>query len=99
MKRAFEPPTAAGVLVALPEHRLPCKRCRRRIDAAGPVAQWLEPAAHNGLVAGSSPAGPTSLRSLEPSEGCPAGAQRRRAAVRELRPGGPRFASAQPRPG
>jgi hypothetical protein len=27
---------------------------------AGPVAQWLEPAAHNGLVAGSSPAGPTS---------------------------------------
>ena len=28
--------------------------------AAGPVAQWLEPAAHNGLVAGSSPAGPTS---------------------------------------
>ena len=28
--------------------------------AAGPVAQWLEPAAHNGLVAGSSPAGPTT---------------------------------------
>src|SRR2546428_6675298 len=28
-------------------------------SAAGPVAQWLEPAAHNGLVAGSSPAGPT----------------------------------------
>ena len=26
----------------------------------GPVAQWLEPAAHNGLVAGSSPAGPTT---------------------------------------
>ena len=26
----------------------------------GPVAQWLEPAAHNGLVAGSSPAGPTN---------------------------------------
>ncbi len=33
----------------------------------GPVAQWLEPAAHNGLVAGSSPAGPTSLRSLSAS--------------------------------
>jgi hypothetical protein len=32
--------------------------CRER-RAAGPVAQWLEPAAHNGLVAGSSPAGPT----------------------------------------
>jgi hypothetical protein len=29
--------------------------------ARGPVAQWLEPAAHNGLVAGSSPAGPTTL--------------------------------------
>jgi hypothetical protein len=28
------------------------------------------PAAHNGLVAGSSPAGPTSLRSRELSEGC-----------------------------
>ena len=27
---------------------------------AGPVAQWLEPTAHNRLVAGSSPAGPTS---------------------------------------
>src|SRR5262249_28361998 len=27
----------------------------------GPVAQWLEPAAHNGLVAGSSPAGPTNV--------------------------------------
>ena len=26
----------------------------------GPVAQWLEPAAHNGLVAGSSPARPTN---------------------------------------
>ena len=26
----------------------------------GPVAQWLEPTAHNGLVAGSSPAGPTT---------------------------------------
>ena len=25
----------------------------------GPVAQWLEPAAHNGLVVGSSPTGPT----------------------------------------
>jgi hypothetical protein len=29
-------------------------------EPAGPVAQWLEPAAHNGLVAGSSPAGPTN---------------------------------------
>ncbi len=31
----------------------------------GPVAQWLEPAAHNGLVAGSSPAGSTKLNKLE----------------------------------
>jgi hypothetical protein len=38
--------------------------CRTSGTPAGPVAQWLEPAAHNGLVAGSSPAGPTSLRSL-----------------------------------
>lgn len=29
------------------------------IPTPGPVAQWLELAAHNGLVAGSSPAGPT----------------------------------------
>ena len=27
---------------------------------AGPVAQWLEPTAHNGLVPGSSPGGPTN---------------------------------------
>ena len=30
----------------------------------GPVAQWLEPTAHNGLVGGSSPPGPTT-HSLE----------------------------------
>src|SRR5262245_17685469 len=28
----------------------------------GPVAQWLEPTAHNGLVGGSSPPGPTIFR-------------------------------------
>src|SRR5260370_19044857 len=28
----------------------------------GPVAQWLEPAAHNGLVGGSSPPGPTTSK-------------------------------------
>ena len=27
----------------------------------GPVAQRLEPAAHNGLVVGSNPTGPTSI--------------------------------------
>jgi hypothetical protein len=30
----------------------------------GPVAQWLEPAAHNRLVAGSNPAGPTIFNNL-----------------------------------
>src|SRR5271165_4832822 len=44
-----------------------CLRARFALYAAmarpvGPVAQWLEPAAHNGLVAGSSPARPTSAR-------------------------------------
>jgi hypothetical protein len=29
--------------------------------APGPVAQRLEPTAHNGLVGGSSPPGPTSI--------------------------------------
>jgi hypothetical protein len=58
-----------GLSAALRDRRSPCKRSRHRCRprsaaaAAGPVAQWLEPAAHNGLVAGSSPAGPTSLRS------------------------------------
>lgn len=31
----------------------------RSFCRAGPVAQWLEPAAHNRLVGGSSPSGPT----------------------------------------
>jgi hypothetical protein len=35
-------------------------------ERIGPVAQWLEPTAHNGLVGGSNPPGPTMhrLRSL-----------------------------------
>ena len=33
---------------------------------AGPVAQWLERPAHNRLVAGSSPAGPTSHGASRP---------------------------------
>src|SRR5579871_6236741 len=37
----------------------PCRRSLTR--QSGPVAQWLEPAAHNGLVGGSSPPGPTTL--------------------------------------
>src|SRR5262245_6560902 len=31
----------------------------RPVSRFGPVAQWLEPAAHNGLVGGSNPPGPT----------------------------------------
>src|SRR5215218_9557586 len=31
---------------------------------AGPVAQWSERAAHNGLVGGSSPYGPTAAAAL-----------------------------------
>ncbi len=27
----------------------------------GPVVQWSEPSAHNGVVAGSNPAGPTTI--------------------------------------
>jgi hypothetical protein len=34
------------------------------LAAVGPVAQWLEPAAHNGLVGGSSPPGPTIFKGL-----------------------------------
>ena len=32
----------------------------RPLSRFGPVAQWLEPAAHNGLVGGSNPPGPTN---------------------------------------
>src|SRR5262245_46191046 len=63
------------IVLPLLRRRLPCKRGRHRClaalarqPAAGPVAQWLEPAAHNGLVAGSSPAGPTNV--FNSSEGC-----------------------------
>jgi hypothetical protein len=46
----LRPQSATNALRALP------------IWLRGPVAQWLEPAAHNRLVAGSSPAGPTTDR-------------------------------------
>src|SRR5690606_7235360 len=44
--------------------------------AAGPVAQWSEQGAHNALVGGSSPSGPTRhhkyhLKSLDNSRKCP----------------------------
>src|SRR5882724_1351379 len=34
--------------------------CCFALTRAGPVAQWSEPTAHNGLVGGSSPPGPTT---------------------------------------
>jgi hypothetical protein len=37
----------------------------------GPVVQRLERTAHNGVVAGSNPAGPTTLRSFGASGGTP----------------------------
>ena len=39
---------------------LPFLRFIPRERPVGPVAQWLEPAAHNGLVGGSNPSRPTS---------------------------------------
>src|SRR5215471_5402303 len=71
----------------------PLPAASQQPSAAGPVAQWLEPAAHNGLVPGSNPGRPTSLRSLrelrlgkpmpkipsEASEGCRAEAHRAKA--------------------
>jgi hypothetical protein len=49
----------------LPDRRPHCKAppaplpAAKSVSPAGPVAQWLEPAAHNGLVPGSSPGRPT----------------------------------------
>ena len=37
----------------------PLPAASQQSPAAGPVAQWLEPAAHNGLVPGSNPGRPT----------------------------------------
>jgi hypothetical protein len=43
-----------------------CRACTGLLQppasCLGPVAQWLEPTAHNGLVGGSSPPGPTIFR-------------------------------------
>src|SRR5262249_23293918 len=43
-------PALYGVRVGLPAP-----------ERIGPVAQWLEPTAHNGLVGGSNPPGPTMI--------------------------------------
>ena len=45
----------------------------------GPVAQWLELTAHNRLVPGSSPGGPTSLRSRSAAKAAAPEPWRRRA--------------------
>src|SRR5260370_34647427 len=46
--------------------------CRfKRQLAAGPVAQWVEPAPHNGLVAGSSPARPPLFINPPPPQTSP----------------------------
>jgi hypothetical protein len=39
----------------------PCHAWRMKRVVSGPVAQWSELAAHNRLVGGSSPPGPTIL--------------------------------------
>ena len=54
-RKASRPATIVAEAVTLYE-----KRARGRLSLRlGPVAQWLEPAAHNGLVGGSNPPGPT----------------------------------------
>src|SRR3954471_21189675 len=55
---------ARGLAVGLPPARISVSMRNalllRRPRGAGPVAQWLELAAHNRLVGGSSPPGPTT---------------------------------------
>jgi hypothetical protein len=55
----LQSPHCGMEIITVNDARTVAGRLKRPL-AAGPVAQWLEPAAHNGLVAGSSPAGPTS---------------------------------------
>ncbi len=42
-----------------PSHPFLAEEIMRSMEC-GPVAQWLEPGAHNALVGGSSPSGPTT---------------------------------------
>ena len=44
----------------------------KKMGYNGPVVQRSEPAAHNGVVVGSNPAGPTNKRSLAQSGSAPA---------------------------
>ena len=50
----------AGLLRGNARRRMPSVALAEEGRNGGPVAQWLEPAAHNGLVGGSSPPGPTT---------------------------------------
>src|SRR5262249_5358861 len=51
----------SGSYIILPILAVPCHTWIIRMWTAGPVAQWSELAAHNRLVGGSSPPGPTIL--------------------------------------
>src|SRR5262245_8959182 len=55
-------PPQAGYGIALSRRARRCmgRDAQQPRSGEGPVAQWLEPAAHNGLVGGSSPPGPTN---------------------------------------
>ena len=66
-------------------HRAHFALYRREARPDGPVAQRLEPAAHNGLVAGSSPARPTTSSGRR-SERCLKCARRRSAGIGQARP-------------
>ena len=62
LPRSDEMVRAGQVFVTLFDRAMLAAIAGTRLAASfGPVAQWLEPAAHNGLVAGSSPAGPTII--------------------------------------
>jgi hypothetical protein len=53
-------PSIVGAGATLYGGRASARPWRLEPPGHGPVAQWLEPAAHNGLVGGSSPPGPTN---------------------------------------
>gem|GEM_PF-5114661 len=56
------PPTCAARCAGAFGRAIDGLASRTYLTRQGPLAQWLEPTAHNGLVAGSSPAGPTTYR-------------------------------------
>jgi hypothetical protein len=61
------PELAVPSILYILEHRAilaASRRLRYTLLVLGPIAQWLERPAHNRLVAGSNPAGPTSVLGL-----------------------------------